>query len=170
MRHFLFPVVFITWYGCSCFSSIGIAQSVTSASGPSSSWAAAVSGSWSTASNWTAGVPNGIGASATINVPTLTNVEVIIDSSQTVGLLSLGNSASTAGYLLDGPISNSLTFDNAGSGVTINVANGAHQVNVAMVLNDNLTVSGGGTLGIGSANISNGANGARELLVPVAAA
>ena len=60
--------------------------------GPPSAWAAAVSGSWSNAGNWTAGVPNAIGAGAAFDVSTATPLTITLDAPQTVGTLLLGNS------------------------------------------------------------------------------
>jgi hypothetical protein len=110
------------------FTSVGVAQSIN----PSvtvSSWAAAVSGSWSNAGNWTGAVPNGIATGAVINASTTAALTVTLDAPQTVGSLVLGNSGSAAvGYTLSGVGSNSLTMDDAGAGATITVTNGAHAI------------------------------------------
>jgi autotransporter-associated beta strand protein len=106
-----------------------------------SRWAAPVSGNWSIGSNWITGsVPNGVGASATINQPIPTNRTITVDTPATVGTLTLGNSLSSAGYTLAGP--GPLTFDNSGSGAMLNVTDGYNNViNIPLVLGDNLTVS-----------------------------
>ena len=54
------------------------------------------------------------------------------------------------GYTLSGSGANTLTLNNSGSGATIAVANGSHAINAPVVLADNLTVSGSGTLAFGS--------------------
>ncbi len=109
-------------------------------------WVAAASGNWSTPANWSTGVPNGIGASATINVPTASPLTVTLNVPVTLGSLLLGNSASAAaGYTLSGSVGNTLTFSNSGSGATISVADGLHTINASVVLNDNLVVAASGT-------------------------
>ena len=61
-----------------------------------STWAAAVSGSWSKANNWTGAVPNGVGGGAVINASTTAALTITIDAPQTLGTLLLGNSARLA--------------------------------------------------------------------------
>jgi autotransporter-associated beta strand protein len=109
-------------------------------------WAAAAGGNWSTWGNWTQGVPNSSGAAAAINVATTAQVTITLDEPAVLGSLLLGNSASSsAGYTLSGGGSNTLTFNNSGSGATITVAGGAHQINAPVVLSDNLLVAAAGT-------------------------
>ena len=116
-------------------------------------WAAAVSGSWSKAGNWTGGVPDATGAGAVINVATSAALTITLDAPQTVGTLLLGNSQSASlSYTLLGSGSNTLTFSNSGYGATITVANGSHVIDAPVVLADNLVVSGSGTLAFGSSN------------------
>jgi autotransporter-associated beta strand protein len=111
-----------------------------------SAWAAAVSGSWSKAGNWTGAVPNASGAVAVINVSTTTALTVTVDAPQTLGTLFLGNSgAAGVGYTLSGAGSNTLTLNNSGNGATITVTNGTHAINAPVLLADNLMVTSGGT-------------------------
>ena len=121
-------------------------------------WASAVSGNWSDASKWTGGVPNAIGAGAVINVPTSSARTVTLDAPQTVGTLLLGNSASsTLGYTLSGSGANTLTLNNFGSGATIMATGGSHVIGAPVVLADNLTLSGSGTLRFsGASSITDG--------------
>ena len=122
-------------------------------------WAAAVSGSWSNAGNWSGGVPGTIGAGAVINAPTATALTITVNAPQTLGTLLLGDSAAAgAGYTLTGTGSNTLTLNNSGNGATIVVPNGTHAVNVPIVLNDNLAISNNASLTLGGA-IANGSNG-----------
>ena len=122
-------------------------------------WAAAVSGSWSNAANWTGGVPNAIGAEAAFTVSTKAALTITLDAPQTVGSLLFGNSAAAnVGYTLSGMGSNALTLNNAGNGATITVTNGTHVITAPVLLNDNLTVSNAGSLTISGA-IANGSNG-----------
>ena len=126
---------------------------------PTSAWAAAVSGSWSNAGNWTGAVPNAVGAGAVINVPTAAALTITLDAPQTLGTLLLGNSAAAGvGYTLSGTGSNTLTLNNSGNGATITVTDGTHAINAPVVLNDNLTVNNNGSLTLGGA-IANGSNG-----------
>ena len=134
-------------------------------------WANPVSGKWSIGTNWSTGtVPNGAGQSAIINQATNAALTVTLDEPVTLGTLDLGNSGSASvGYTLSGTGANTLTFDNSGGGATIAVANGSHAINAPVVLNDNLVVSGSGTLlfdssssiaGAGYSLTMNGAGGA----------
>ena len=60
------------------------------------------------------------------------------------------------GYTLSGGGTNTLTFNNSGSGATITVTDGSHQINAPVVLGDNLLVATSGanpwTLTFGSAS------------------
>jgi autotransporter-associated beta strand protein len=131
--------------------------------GTASVWAAAVSGSWSSAGNWIGGVPNAVGAVAAINAATTAALTITLDNSQTVGLLQFGNSASAAvGYNISGTGTNSLTVNNGGSGATIAMTDGAHAINAPVVLADNLQVTGnnsGWTLSFGAGSTISGSNG-----------
>ena len=110
-------------------------------------WTSAVGGNWSDASKWTGGVPHAAGAVAEIVVPTNSPLTVTLDGPQTVGTLVLGNSASTTtGYTLSGSGGNTLTLDYSGSGATIAAASGRQVIDAPVVLADNLTIGGSGTL------------------------
>ena len=107
--------------------------------------------------NWTFAVPNGIGVAAVVNVPTTSQLTVTLDEAVTLGSLLLGNSASSSvGYTISGSGSNTLTLNNSGSGATIAVSGGSHQINAPVLLSDNLLVTSSGanpwTLSFGSAN------------------
>jgi len=83
-------------------------------------WTSAANGNWSNSSNWTGGVPNGVGVGATFIVPTSSAVTVTLDTPVTLGSLQFGNSASASvGYTLRGSGSNTLTLNNSGNGATI---------------------------------------------------
>ena len=111
------------------------------------SWTGAVNGDWSFATNWSTGtVPNAVGAWAALKAPAAT-MNVTLDEPVTLGTLEFGNSASpSAGYALSAAGSNTLAMNNGGVGAAIIVDNGAHVVNAPVILADNLTVSGSGTL------------------------
>ncbi len=116
-------------------------------------WSSAVSGNWTDASKWGLGVPNGIGFGAALNASTTAAVTVTLNTPVTLGALVLGNSASsTTGYILAGAGSNRLTLNNSGSGAAIILSGGSQTINAPVVLADNLTVNGSGTLDFGSAS------------------
>ena len=111
-----------------------------------SPWASAASGNWSNSSNWTAGVPNAVGAGAVFNVATTAAVTVTLDEPVTLGTLQFGNAGSAGvGYTLVGSGSNVLTLNHSGSVATITVAGGTHSIDAAVILADNLVVTGSGT-------------------------
>ncbi len=122
-------------------------------------WAAAVSGNWTSAGNWSGVVPNAVGAGAVINAPTTAAVTITLGAPQTLGTLLLGNSGTAGvGYTLNGTGSNALTLNNSGNGATIVVTGGTHAVNAPLVLNDNLIVISSGSLTLGGV-IANGSDG-----------
>ena len=65
-------------------------------------WAAPISGSWNNAANWTSGVvPSGAGREADLDAPTTTGLAVTLDASQTIGQLTLSDTASSStGYTI----------------------------------------------------------------------
>jgi autotransporter-associated beta strand protein len=118
-------------------------------------WAAAVSGNWSDSTKWTGGVPNSVGQWAVFRTSTTADVTITLDSPETVGGLVLGGSGSTD-YTLSGGGTNTLTFNNSGSGATIAVIAGSHAIDAPVVLADNVLVSGSGTLGFGNSSSISG--------------
>ena len=131
--------------------------------GASSVWALAVSGNWSDASKWAGGVPNGPSMGAVINAPSNSALTITLDTPQVLGTLKLGNSLSTtAGYTLSGSGANSLTLNNSRLGAMIKVDNGSHVIAAPVVLGDNLTVSGSGSLSFAAASSVND-NGAQPV-------
>jgi len=124
----------------------GLDQPVALAFGPGpshASWASAVSGSWSTAVNWTGGVPNGDGASAAFTVSTSASLTITLDKPETIGTLLLGCGTRSAGYTLHGSGSNTLTFSNAGNSAPaqVSVSDGTHSIDAPVVLASDLVVS-----------------------------
>ena len=119
-------------------------------------WNRSSCGSWTCAGNWTTcgGVPGIDGVLSANDTATFGNVigsnsaAVTLDTPVTVAAVTFDNAA--AGYTLCG--SNALTLNNSGGGATITVAAGSHVINVPVVLADNLTVTGSGTLAFGSSS------------------
>lgn len=117
-------------------------------------WALAASGNWSAAGSWKNGtVPNGLAIGAVINASTTAALTITLDQPVTIGTLLLGNSGgATVGYTLSGTGTNTLTLSNSGNGAVITVTDGTHVIDAPVVLADNLTLTGGGTLAFGSSS------------------
>jgi len=148
-----------------------IANEIDVIGGPSR-WKLAQSGSWSSSSNWEYdNIPGGNGAQAVIDPPSSSSdFTIALDGAKTVGTLEFGNSDSTTkGYTLIG--TDTLTLKNSGSDAAIAVTDGKHGIAVPVVLENNLVVSGSGTLAFsGSISELNGShkltmNGANGTLV-----
>ena len=107
--------------------------------------------SWSNSGNWTNGVPNYAAATAVINAPAASPVSVTLDSPQTVGTLALGNS-NGASVTISGTGGNTLTLNDLGSGAAVSALCGTHEIDAPVVLAENLTVSGSGTLTFGDSS------------------
>ena len=115
-------------------------------------WAGAAGNTnWSNSSNWTNGVPNFAAATAAINAPAASPISVTLDSTQTVGTLMLGSS-NAASVTISGTGGNTLILNDLGSGATVSAMGGSHEIDAPVVLAENLTVSGGGTLTFGTAS------------------
>ena len=122
-------------------------------SSPHGLWASGVNGYWSDSSKWTGGPPDTIGAQATLDIVATAELTVKLDNPQTVGTLQFGNSGNAnVGYLLSGSGTNTLTLNNSGSGATITVTDGSHGIDAPVILADNLSVSGSGTLAFGNSS------------------
>jgi autotransporter-associated beta strand protein len=129
-------------------------------------WAAA-NGSWNVGANWSgAAAPSGVGYEAYFGGPTTSGVSVTLDSPQTIGQLTLGNSASTsAGYTFSAGSAGTLTFSNSGSNALLTITSGSHAISAPVILASNVTIAPalGAAVNI-SGNIS-GTGGSRVLTV-----
>ena len=143
--------------------------SIISAGGPTTSIWGAGSANWSSSGSWTNNtVPNSAGAGAVFNQTSVSagTTTVTLDSPQTVGTIVLGDSTGVnlpTSYLLTG---STLTMNNNGSGATITVASGSHEIDaMTLVLADStgLTVSGSGTLAFGSSSSITETGGSQSL-------
>jgi autotransporter-associated beta strand protein len=114
-------------------------------------------GSWNNAANWNNDlVAGGVGREAALFAPTVTGVNVTLDAPQTVGLLTLANTASAStGYTISTGTGGSLTFSNSGSSSQLNITSGSHVISAPVTLASNLTVApaSGAVLNV-SGNIS----------------
>jgi len=109
-------------------------------------WTSAGGGKWSDLTKWTGGVPNSIGATAIFSASTSASSTIMLDSPLTVGALQFSSSGNTTlGYTLSGGGTNTLTLDNSGSGASITVTDGTHEIETPVVLADNLEVTTGST-------------------------
>ena len=106
-------------------------------------WAAASSGSWNSAANWTTGaVPNGVNYEAVLDAPSTTGLSVTLDAPQTIGQLTLANTASNlAGYTLSAGSAGTLTFNNGGNSAQLTVTSGSHAISAPVTLAGNLTAT-----------------------------
>ncbi len=105
---------------------------------PVGTWNATSSGSWSSSSNWTGGLPNGVGVNATFGAGPSSSSVITLDGSKTVGHLDFNN---TNAYTLNAGTGGTLTIDDtndiSGACPTIIVAAGNHAINVPIVLATN---------------------------------
>jgi autotransporter-associated beta strand protein len=117
-------------------------------------WSAAADGSWNSAANWTSGVvPCGVGYEAFLGGPpqttggTFAGVSVTLDSPQTIGQLTLGQTtggtaaSSIGGYTISGGSAGTLTFSNSGSNALLTIQGGSHAISAPVILASNLTVA-----------------------------
>ena len=104
--------------------------------------------SWATGGNWSnSTAASGAGSTATITVANTAASKTVSLSttSQTIGILNIGNPNGTGAYVINGTAPVSLTFDNNGSSAQINIASGSGGVTmataVALILNDSPLLS-----------------------------
>ncbi|MGA2253320.1 MAG: autotransporter-associated beta strand repeat-containing protein, partial [Thermoguttaceae bacterium] len=131
---------------------------------PTHQWGANATGSWNTPGNWNDNtVPNGVGQQAVLGPGPTGPTTVTLDAAQTVGTLTLN---STADYTLMAGNGGSLTLDNSGNplGIQIDVLSGAHSITAPMIIANSaarVNLSGSSSLSI-SGNISQ-AGGSQSL-------
>jgi autotransporter-associated beta strand protein len=112
----------------------------------STAWNMAGGSSWAMARNWTAGVPNSVGASATLGSAITGPSTITLDGSQTVGTLVFNNNSGGSGTsytVAAGANSGNLTFDNGGSTATAYISDisGNHAISAPVTLNSQLSVA-----------------------------
>jgi hypothetical protein len=103
---------------------------------PAAMWSSTSGGNWSTAANWWGNVPNTAGIQAMFDASISAPTTVTLDVPITLGQIDFNNQFS---YTLAG--AHPLTFDAAEGDVQINVARGAHRVDVPVTITDNATVN-----------------------------
>jgi autotransporter-associated beta strand protein len=118
-------------------------------------WTGTAGGSWNNASNWSTGAsPNGVGLAAVVGAGTATPVNITLDTPQTLGSLTLMNTAgNAAGYTLSAGGAGSLTMSNSGLAAQINVLSGSHAIAANVILPGSLAIAAdlGSTLNISGA-------------------
>lgn len=156
-------------------SIFGAISLVLTLSASAQTWNVNLSGTWSTAANWTpAAVPDGAEAIAniTFNIDTATRV-VTLDSARTIGVLNIGDSNNTTAYGLSGTAV--LTMNNGANPASITAVAGSVAQTIAVpisvvsptlnIVNNAATTTGtarGLTL---SGAISGGSAGAKQIAV-----
>ena len=153
------------------FTSIGNVMDliIASSSTVNGAWATNGSGTWSTSSNWTGGVPAVSPDTATFG-PGLTSgpATVTLDSSRSLASLTF-NTTGANSYTLNASGASTLTLTNAtflSVGATLVNSGGSQTINVPLVLGSNLYVSAaqGSVLTIAN-SISETAPGGKSLNV-----
>ena len=133
---------------------------LTAVQGGSGAWRFDADGAASVSTNWTSGVPNAAGDTATFG-PVITQPRTVtLDEPTVFGGILLD---SPYGYTLSGSGGNTLTLNNSGGSATITVSDGQQAVDAPVVLADNLVVTGSGTLAIGSSSSIAETGGSRSL-------
>ncbi|RYD95688.1 MAG: hypothetical protein EOP50_07610, partial [Sphingobacteriales bacterium] len=111
------------------------------------SWANTAGGLWTTAANWTAGVPNGAGAEAVFGNAILAPANIDLGGNKTVGKLVFNNASA---YTVTG--TGTLTLDNGAAAASVTVDQGNHVITtpVALAVNTGITTAEGTSLQLGN--------------------
>jgi hypothetical protein len=107
-------------------------------------WASNSDGKWSTLSNWSGSVPSGQGVVAQFTGDK--SATVIVDNPVTLGQIVLDAGPDGTNYTLSG---SAITLDNncgTSDGALIDVVSGKHSISSPVILDDDTTISGHGTL------------------------
>ncbi|MGE5611113.1 MAG: CAP domain-containing protein, partial [Bacillota bacterium] len=112
-----------------------------------STWMADADGCWSNVANWSSGVPNGSGATASFYNAITAPRTISLDSPVSVGTLNLEN---PHGYTLEG--SSSLTLESAGQSRINVIGTGSHTIKAFQVtaINTTIDIAAGASLTINS--------------------
>ena len=139
---------------------------LTAVQGGSGAWRFDSDGAASVSTNWTSGLPNAAGDTATFG-PVITQPRTVtLDEPTVFGQMAF---SSPYGYTLSGSGANTLTLNNSGApgtpgrGATITVSDGQQAIDAPVVLADNLVVTGSGTLTFGSLGGITETGGSRSL-------
>ena len=109
-----------------------------------STWTSPFSGTWSTSSNWDSRPPENPGEKAVFSGSLASSLTVTLDGPDIAGGLTFSNSAGGAtGYVL-APASSAtgtLTLDNSGSTIPLQVLSGSNSISAPITLAGNLAIS-----------------------------
>ena len=157
---------FVRAVRCRLLPGVGLAVALVLAVAPrgavaqtSSTWTntSSATAGWQNANNWNAGVPSGIGSSASLIADITAPQTVTLDGAVTLGSLTIGDptASGASSYTLNAgtytsgsnTLAGTLTFDVASGGATLTqTANSAaNLITAAIVLADPLTVSNAAT-------------------------
>jgi fibronectin-binding autotransporter adhesin len=118
------------------------------------SWNVDAGGSWSTATNWTGGVPDAVGATANFNNDISGNRDITLGTiSRTVGILNIGDSNNTHRFTITRTSPATLTLNNGVSDAQINEVGAISlsafdTISVPVILASNLAVNAAGELSL----------------------
>jgi hypothetical protein len=101
-------------------------------------WAPGATGSWAASGNWTGGVPNGVGATATFASTGGASTAVSVSGPKTVGSIVFGG---TGGFVVTGGATDVITMDNSSGTPTISGQAGSNTLNAPLSLQQNTEVS-----------------------------
>jgi autotransporter-associated beta strand protein len=127
----------LTLGGSAAASSLASVIGTSGGSAVNSTWTFNGGGSWSTAGNWSAGIPNGNGDRATFGAAAASPATITVNAGPvTVGGITFSNSNS---YTVSGASTISLA-DGAGT-PTLTTTLGSHTISTPLVLSQNATAS-----------------------------
>jgi len=106
-------------------------------------WLPAAGGNWTTAANWNAGVPNGIGTRAFLTSYTSSASAITVNSPITVGSIDFD---STGAFAVGG--SGSIKLDVAAGQARINVVGFNHSIATPLIVNDDTAINISGDLAL----------------------
>jgi fibronectin-binding autotransporter adhesin len=101
-----------------------------------SAWTSASGGLWSSATNWSNGVPNGISSEATLGGAITAASTIDLDGPKTVGKVTFDNAN---GYTITG--AGPLILDNDAASASLTVTTGSHVIESAVSMVGSLTAS-----------------------------
>lgn len=137
------------------------------AAGFISNWNADSSGSWGSAGNWSAGVPNEVGAAANLTLALSAPATLTLDGSKTVGGISFD---SAQAYTVAAGSGGALILDNGASQANVIGTSGNHTISSDLTLTSSTVAAIGNDASItlsgdlnGSANLTKSGNGTLDL-------
>ncbi len=122
------------------FSTVGNnVQLLISTLGVSAQWNVDAGGSWNTASNWTGGVPNGGGDTASFTTALTANRNITLDGNKTIGGATFNSAVGS--YSISSGSGGTLTLGNGTNNALVFVLAGSHSVTAPVTLASSLVVN-----------------------------